>query len=178
MKKQIALITLAAVLFVSCKLGNTPEEYIGCTTLNTNLLRDFGARDFNRMQSDKNANQLLVPDGNQYVPAKSFVEYNEKMTIADADEHLKKIEDLKVTDETKDLISNSEDLFTTAKKIYETDYVTICKMMDEGKPQPEIDTAIAQLERKYDPILQQKFQVLDAVAFPYAAKHGIQLEKN
>jgi len=51
--------------------------------------------------------------------------------------------------------------------------VRIAKMIDEGKPDEEIDTAIKELDINKGPIVDEKFNKVYDLIIPYADKHGV-----
>lgn len=56
------------------------------------------------------------------------------------------MEALRLTADTKNMINASLALFNTIKSIYETDYITIAKLMDQKVDQYVINQALINLE--------------------------------
>ncbi|KUJ63464.1 hypothetical protein AR687_01885 [Flavobacteriaceae bacterium CRH] len=126
-------------------MENTPEEYFDIAALNTNLFMEFGAKDFQTMQQNKEANQLLAFDEKSTFPAKSYEDHVLRFKVSYLKQSIQKIEDLKPTEETTPMINASLDLFNFVKDKYEKDYVKIAKLLDQKAPKETIDKAIAEM---------------------------------
>lgn len=178
MKTKIIFTATVLLFFVlqSCKFENTPEEYFDITSLNTNLFMEFGAKDFERMQESKNANQLLAFDDKSTFPAKSYEDHILRFKIPYINQSIEKIKDLKPTGETTPMINASLDLFNFVKGKYQTDYIKIARLLDKKAPKTEIDKAIFEMEAVSFPPFDEKYKKLWNLALPYAKKHGIEVK--
>ena len=67
-------------------------------------------------------------------------------------------------------------MYKYGRAVFENEYIAIATMMDEGKPEAEIYTAIENLYIVHDPVMQKKLDSLDELIFPYAKKHKIPLK--
>ena len=163
--KKISLLFVVLILFVlqSCNT-TTPEQYFDRTTLNTNTISSFGKRDFiDYLNFDKNGKNLKTRSCVEHVQSKiNFLETD-----------LKKIENLKVTEDTKTMIEASLALFTNVDSLYKTEYLQLAKHIDDGASKEEIMQAISSLELKYNPHLIKQYQILKDAAIPYAEKNDI-----
>lgn len=178
MKTKITFIVSALLFFVlqSCKMENTPEEYFDRTSLNTNLIFEFGARDFKRMGETKSASQLMAYDEKGTFPAKSYEDHILRFKIPYINQTIEKIKDLKPTEETTPMINASLDLFNFVKEKYQTDYVKIARLMDKKAPKEEIEKAIFEMETVNFSTFDQKYKKLWDLALPYAKEHGIEVK--
>jgi hypothetical protein len=178
MKTKIIFIAAALSFFIlqSCKMENTPEEYFDRTSLNTNLIVEFGARDFKRMGEAKSSNQLLAFDEKSTFPAKSYEDHILRFKIPYINQTIEKIKDLKPTEETTPMINASLDLFNFVKDKYQTDYVKIARMMDKKEPKTEIEKAVFEMETVNFATFDQKYKKLWDLALPYAKEHGIEVK--
>ncbi|GGH18904.1 hypothetical protein GCM10011418_22920 [Sphingobacterium alkalisoli] len=52
-------------------------------------------------------------------------------------------------------------MYKYGKAVFENEYLTIATMVDEGKPEAEIYTAIEYLYIVHDPVMQKKLDRLD-----------------
>lgn len=86
------------------------------------------------------------------------------------------IKNLSVDDETRLMQAATLDVFNYTQKVYETDMLSIAKMIDEGKSDAEIDAAIQELQVTKGKIIDEKFNKAHDLIFPYADKHGIEYE--
>jgi hypothetical protein len=178
LKNNLIAIVAFCTIFFSCQFNNTPEEYFDRTTLNTNLLVGFGARDFKMMEDYKKANQLLVFDDKSSFPAKSYEDYVLNNKAKSNAQVIEKIKDLKPIEETTAMINASLDLFTFVQDKYKSDYVAIAKLMDAKRTAQEIEAAIAKMEAESLPLIQAKYKKLWDLSLPYAEKHGIKVSTN
>ncbi|MDO5616344.1 MAG: hypothetical protein Q4G16_09150 [Cruoricaptor ignavus] len=175
MKFKNLFAALAMLLLVSCNTDN-PENYFDKTTLVTNQTVPFDGNFINKMQQDKNLGRLQIIENNEVKNTESAVEYLQKYIIPEMQKSIDKVEALKVTDDTKGMIESSLDLLKYAKTVKETDYVNIAKMMDEGKPQAEIDATANAILEKTTPVIEEKYNKLLEHALPYAEKNGIEVK--
>ena len=176
MKTKIIIAALLLIVLQSCKMENTPEEYFDITSLNTNLFMEFGSKDFQTMEQNKKANQLIAFDEKGTFPAKSYEDHVLRYKVAFLNQSIKKIEDLKPTDETAPMINASLDLFNFVKKTYENDYVKIARLLDKNESRENIDKAIAEMEAAAFPVFEEKYKKLWNLALPYAKNHGIDVK--
>ncbi|SFS34834.1 hypothetical protein [Sphingobacterium wenxiniae] len=86
---------------------------------------------------------------------------------------IKSIQKLRTDEESEPIINLGLDMFRYAEEIYQTDFPRIAKMIDEGKPDEEIDTAIEELDNSKGVILDEKYAALMEQLLPYADKHGV-----
>ncbi|MBF4516853.1 hypothetical protein IRZ71_10875 [Flavobacterium sp. ANB] len=175
MKTKIIIAALILIVLQSCKMENTPEEYFDISALNTNLFMEFGSKDFERMEQNKNGNQLMAFDEKSTFPAKSYEDHILRFKVPYLKQSIKKIEDLKPTDETTPMINASLDLFKFVEDKYEKDYVKIAKLMDQKASKETIDKAIAEMEAANFPVFEEKYKKLWDLALPYAKDHGIEV---
>ncbi|TCN60064.1 hypothetical protein D0809_09025 [Flavobacterium circumlabens] len=175
-KIKFFFLVLLLTLLQSCQLENTPEEYFDRTALNTNILMEFGARDFRTMEQNRNAGQLLAYDDKGTFPAKSYEDHILRFKMPYLDQSIEKIKELKPTDETTPMIQASLDLFEFVKEKYKTDYLTIARLMEKKAPREEIDKALAEMEQTSFPVFDKKYKKLWDLAMPYAKKHGIEVK--
>jgi hypothetical protein len=174
--KTLLLVALVFLIFQSCKMENTPEEYFDITTLNTNIFFEFGSGDFKRMQQDKNGGQLMAFDDKNTFVAKSYEDHILRFKIPYLQQAIEKIKDLKPTDETAPMINASLDLFNFVKKKYQTDYLETARLLDQKVSQEEIDKAILKIDTDNAREFTRRYKKLRDLALPYAAKHGIQVK--
>ena len=179
MKTNYLLLILLSLITNACNFSfNTPEEYFDRTTLNTNKFSDFGYYYFKTIQEEKKGNQLFYYENNQQIVAQKYTDFVQKFTLPDINKDIEKIKNLKETDETKEMIQRSLDVFTFVKSVYETDYIKIAKMLDENQSEDNIQKAIEELGNKKDKILEEKMTKLKEVSLPYAQKNGIKVSEN
>jgi hypothetical protein len=172
---KILLVLLVGVIFQSCNTAS-PRKYIEVAVLNTNrITRMYQPGFFSEMRELKNQNRLTVFENGKPKNG-TAVEYVRQTAITPVEEYIAKVRVLKETDDTRDLLTASLDVLQYGKGIFESDYISIAKMLDEDKSQAEVDAAIQKLFETRDPEMEEKFKRLDGLAIPYAEKHDVPLE--
>ncbi len=168
-------LLLLVLAFCSCQ-QTSPDKVIGVTVLNTNQVTAFfRPRFFSELLERKKQNSIpVIKDGKTDMNG-TAMDYVKMMAIDRVNGALTSVNEIEETEETKPLIGASKDLLEFGKKIFENDYVAVAKMIDEGKPQTEIDAAISSIFETNDAALTQKVKILDDLAMPYAKKHGVDL---
>lgn len=157
---RFSIYVLLLAVATACNT-TTPQKYVEVTVLNTNLVTAYFRPAF--------FEEIKGNQGNA-------VDYIQQRTTMGLDQAIEKVEQLEATDETRPLIDASMDVLTYGKQLFDSEYTTVAKMIDDGAEEPAIDSAITQLFEKNGPILDEKLNALDAVAMPYAEKHGIELQ--
>lgn len=172
----IYVFLLAFVLTITSCQQVSPDKVIGVTVLNTNQVTAFfRPRFFTELQELKKQNRLVSFKDGKTQPNATAVDYVQMMTIDRVNGALASVNELKATEETQPLIAASKELLELGKRIFEIDYTAIAKMIDDGKPQPEIDAAISKVFETNEAELAQKIKALDDLAMPYAKEHNINL---
>ncbi len=177
-RKLFSITIILSLLLVSCKMENTPEEYFDRAALNTNLLMQFGSRDFKDLQARKLSDLWVVENRKSKQGAPSYTAYIKSNQFSQINNAIEKIKDLKPTTETKPMIDASLELFGFVKQKYETDYIKIAGMIDAKAPQQDIDDAIASMEKESFSTIDGLYKKLMDIALPYAKKHGIKVTQN
>lgn len=173
MKFKTFFFLTTFLVLTSC-IGDSPESYFSKTVLNVNRYISFGANDFENMKSKKDQGMLTgdLSDGNlNYTD--SYVTHIETNLIQNINSDIENVKTLKVTDETKSLIDSSLEVYSFIKQTYETDYLTIAKMLDNGAPQEQIDNSIALLQAAKGTELDEKRSKLIEIAKAYAKENNI-----
>ena len=157
---RISIYAILLTVAVACTT-TTPRKYVEVTVLNTNFITAYFRPAF--------FDEIKGHQGNA-------VDYVQQRTSMGLDRAIEKVEELKVTDETRPLIDASLDVLTYGKQLFSSEYTDIAKLIDSGADESAIDSAITQLFEKNGPVLDEKLNALDEVAMPYAEKHGIELQ--
>ncbi|QLG45759.1 hypothetical protein [Costertonia aggregata] len=173
--KKLSIFLIISMLFQSCSF-DTAENYFDRTTLNTNKFRDFGNRKFKNMIAQRNGGMLYTINNENLIKTESLQENVTGYLLVDIEKDIKKIEALKITDDTKALIEASLKEFNFVKNKYETDYLEIAKMIDEGVDTDKINETLLRFDEKNIPELDALHQELMDIAMSYAKKNGIKAQ--
>ena len=172
--KTLVLLTVAISL-LSCD-GVSPDKVVAQTWLNVNnITSHYSPNFFRNLQEMKSKDNITVVRNNELVKG-TAVEYVKQYVITPVVEAQKKVQQLPAKEDTKEIITASLEVYKYGRAVFENEYIAIATMMDEGKPEDEIYTAIEKLYIVHDPVMQKKLDSLDELIFPYAKKHKIRLK--
>ena len=128
---------------------------------------------FTEIRNQLKAGNLSIVTKEQEIKKVNATEYVETRYVNMFEKDITDIRKMKTDEETKPILHAALELFQQAAGIYKTDFVRIAKMIDEGKPDEEIDTAIKELDINKGPIVDEKFNKVYDLIMPYADKHGV-----
>mgnify|MGYP003621183780 CR=1 FL=1 len=135
MKKKILLYLLlsgSTLILNSC--STPPEKYFGTAVLNTNLLIGFAGDGFSRQLESPSA--MLSGDNGEISEMKRSEVVSSK--IKQTEENLDKVESLRETDDTKDMINASLALYKYVLPVYKNEYVELAELYDNGASKEQI----------------------------------------
>ncbi|QNL51667.1 hypothetical protein H8S90_08880 [Olivibacter sp. SDN3] len=155
------------VMLQACNT-TTPEKYISVTALNSNLVSSAYRPMF--------LEELMERKGKDQLAGTTAVDYVRDRALRPVEESMEKVKQLKETDDTQALIAAALDLMAYGKEIFESDYIAIAQLIDEGKPEEEIDAAITEMYAKTENGMAQRFDELDELALAYAQEHDVPFE--
>lgn len=170
MQKILQILALVAVFMLgSCNYTPSPNEYFSRAVLNTNRINNFGS---------KEALAILKTDPSVYdeeakVMKPSSYEDFVKVNINGLEIQYQKVLDLPETDETKDMVNASKDVFSYAIEKQKEVYVNLAKMKDQGATDEELEVAAAEIDNKYAEEFYKKYELLIGFAQPYVQKNGL-----
>jgi hypothetical protein len=173
MKTKLILIISLFLLLQSC--SDTPESVFGKTVLNANTIKGFGSEQFKGMIVGKKMNTMYGKVSDKYEPVDSYELHIKSMLILQYEKYIIDVKSLKSTSDTKELIEKSLNLFNFVKEKYETDYITIAKLLDNNPTESQIDEALKNFDEKNLPKLNQLHQELLEIAVPYAKRNNIEI---
>ncbi len=145
---------------------NTPSEQqvFQQTALNSNLVSAaYRPAYFREIREQKQKNSLNMT-ANDYVNSH---------TIIPLDEAIGKAKKLKQTRDAQELISASLDYMEAGRLIFAKEYLRIAELIDTGKSNEEIETAIDQMFKSTEAELLTKQNHMIAVATVYAKENKI-----
>lgn len=169
------LITAFSLMLFSCKSGGVdPEETFDVIGLSLNKIPYKFSRHFKEIRAQlKNGSLTFVDKNNEVRKGVTAVEYVQNHYPDMFKKEIENLKNLRVNEETKPMQESALDLFNYTQEVYRTDMLRIAKMIDEGKSDAEIDTAIEELQNTKGDIIDQKFNKTHDMIFPYADKNGI-----
>jgi len=173
--KTLVLLIVAISLF-SCNHQPSPDKVVAQTWLNVNNITSHYSSNFFRiLQEMKSKDNITVVRNNEVIKGTS-VEYVKQYVIAPVIAAQKKVEKLPEKEDIKEIITASLEVYKYGRAVFEKEYLAIALMIDEEKPEAEINTAIENIYIAHDPVMQEKLNKLDELVFPYAKKHKIPIK--
>ncbi len=172
MKTKFTLTIGVFLILQSCSFY-TPEDYFDRTTFNINQFQLLGKVDIDQIKMAKENNSMhSIIDGKPVI-TDDCVQFLKTWKLLSIENDIAKIKELKPTNDTKEMINRSLDLFNFVKERYETDYVEMAKLLNEKANDSIVNNAIAKFEKEQLPIVDAKIQNLLEVALPYAKNNNI-----
>lgn len=176
MKLKIISLLFLLTIFSSCNLLNdSPDQVFQVIGLNANKIPRSFEQVFKELRQHKANGNLQVPTAdNKSMRPGTCVESVKYWYGNTFKEDIKKIKKLRVEEEAKPIVTAALDLFQYADEIQKTDFLTIAKMIDEGKSDEEIDTASKRLDDTKGILLDKKYESVMKLLLPYADKNGVE----
>jgi len=175
MKNLLIILFLTAVLTQSCS-SDKPEDYFAKTTLNVNKYSNMGSADFQQIIEIQSVNAMYAEVDGEFVPTNSYEAHVKTLKVYEIEKDIEKIKNLRATEDTKEMINASLEVFNFVKSKYETDYVKIAKLMDDKVDQNKTDLAIRDFENQNLQELNEKINALHDIAIPYAKNNGMDVK--
>lgn len=167
--KKLYVLLGAFAAFSACT-NPTPENYFDQAVLNTNIINDFGSEPLTKMLIAQNVKYNgTLPNG----PNAATKMIDAKVQWIEKD--IKKISDLKETDETRNMLKTSVALFEYVLPVYKNEYMALAKLSDQGGTQEDILSLGKEIDEKYGVRFDSLYDVLTAEGKKYATAHNIQV---
>ncbi|MFT3901989.1 MAG: hypothetical protein QM727_02405 [Niabella sp.] len=166
---------LLCLSVTSCGLNEKryPERVFEKIALNGNKILGSFKQHFKEIRAQLKGGNLVIVTPKNEVKEVSASEYIENHYSHMFDGDIKAIKELKPKEETAQILKKGLDMFQYADEIYKNDFPRIAKMIDEGKSDEEIDTAIENLDLTKGVALDEKRESVMNAIIPYADKHGV-----
>jgi hypothetical protein len=168
---SLFLIIYCSLLWVGCNTAS-PEDYFARAVLNSNMLVGFANNGLER-ELDQPSVKMVDGDANRTEPMKRKEIIDGKIQYME--EQLGKIKNLKVTEDTKEMLDASISLHEHVLPVYKNEYQQLAKLYDESAPKEQIQSLTQSIHDKYYPRFDELYNKLIAVGKVYAAKHGIKV---
>lgn len=164
------LTIIFSIFFASCE-SETPEKTFGIAVLNSNLIVGFAGSGMDRQLESPSV--MLDEGSNEAVPMKRGDVVNSKIEFSET--NLKKIKDLKETDDTKEMLDASKAFYEFIIPVYKSDYIQLADLYDSGAPKEKIETFSESIHSKYSSRYEELYKNLINTGKKYAEKHNIKV---
>ena len=172
MKKYIfsSLMIYCCFIFSSCTTP-APEKYFDVAVLNSNMVVGFANNSLSR--------ELEMPSMKMMGSTDEPVAMTRTEIIEDKINFSKKVlsdlEDLNKTSDASDILTTSIAMYEFVINVYETDYLALAKLYDEGAPRETIAAFDAALKAKHASMFELHYENLIRSGKQYAARHNIKV---
>lgn len=160
------------MLFTACNT-TTPEKYFDVAVLNMNLIRGF-ADDMMMHELSQPSVKLVEGTTDKTEPQKRIEVIESK--IRTVEENYKKVKNLSATDETKDMIRASLELYEYVLPVYKTEYTELAKSFDADAPFDRMHTLAVALREKYNSGYTERMNKLVELGKKYASDNSINVK--
>ena len=158
-------------LLTACNT-TTPEMYFDAALLNTNSITGFAGDGLLR-QLESPSLKLKESTTNETVAMKRKEIIDFKIRFAN--ENRDELEQLKETEETKEMLVAAKALNDYISPVYKTEYMQLAKMYDDGASKEEIHLLAMHIHAKYFPGFEKLFDKLTIIGKQYAKQHNIKV---
>lgn len=169
-KSAIILLILIWICFIGCG-KTTPEEYFNRAVLNINMFSGFAG---NGMLRQLESPSVKLSDDGGTVPMPRSEIINTKINFIE--ENYEKVKNLKVTEETKDMITASLALYEFVLPVYKTDYIQLAELYDKNAPKEQTESFANSIHDKYSAKFGELFDKLVSYGKDYAKKNSINVK--
>lgn len=165
------LIACCFGLLTACNTA-THEKYFDLAVLNCNMMMGFANNGLER-ELDQPSGKMVNGDKDQVVAMKRKEIIDGKIEYLQG--AFEKIKQLKVTEDTKDMLQASVALYEYILPVYKTEYQQLAKLYDEGGNKDQIQALTQAIHDKYYPRFDELFNKLTTIGKVYAEKHNIKV---
>ena len=166
----VMLIFSFTILFISCS-KETPQTYFNVSVLNSNILSGFAGTGFSRQLSS--TSEKLKENGTETEPMKRSEVINDK--IGQIEEYYNNVSSLNKTDDTKEMIDASLNLYNFVLPVCKTEYMKLAELYDNNASQSDIDKLTLEIQDKYLQKYTDLYSQLIKTGKVYAEKNSIKV---
>jgi hypothetical protein len=174
-KNQILSKILCAFLLIGAISACNPpgpERYFDLAVLNSNMMTGFAGEGMERELRDPSVKMV---DGN-----KDRIEPMKRKEIVDGkttffEENLKKLKNLRLTDDTKEIVSKSISLHEYILPVYKNEYTQLAKLYDEKGDSSDLESLSRSINEKYFPEFEKMLDELTIAGKAFAQRHQIKV---
>jgi hypothetical protein len=167
---SIVLVTVVSWMAFTACTTTTPEKYFGIAVLNTNMIHGFSDEKMYR-ELEQPSVKLVEGTRDQTEPQKRMEMLTTKIRFLE--ENFSKLQALKPTPETRDMIRASVELYEYVLPVYKTEYTQLAKSFDENVPREQIEQLALALHNKYNPGFNERMNKLIELGKKYAEDNSI-----
>lgn len=168
------LYVLFALVITGCQTAS-PEQYFDRAVLNFNLVHGFAGNGIVR-ELDQPSVEMVNGNRDQVAPMKRKKIIDDKIAFFEANR--RKVEDLKMTDDAKDILTASIALHDYVLPVYKNEYSQLAAAYDAGMAATKIEELVQSIHDKYSAGFEKRYLDLETAGKAYASKHDIKVQWN
>lgn len=169
--KLTAVLCLYFLSVISGCNTASPEKYFDLAVLNSNMLVGFANQ--GQLRELESPSVKLSETGGQPVTMKRSEVVQSKIDFVEA--NLKKLQDFKQTDDTKEMLQTSIALHEYILPVYKTEYQQLAKLYDEGAANESIQAQAQAIHDKHNPKFDELYNKLISIGKTFAERHNIKV---
>lgn len=167
------ILLLFFSLFITTCNTTSPQKTFEIAFLNSNMIVGFAG---NRMSSElENPSVKLTDDGKTVSMQRKDVIQSK---IDFSEDVLKKLKSLKETDDSREMITASSDLYNFILPVYKNEYQQLAKLYDEQASKEAIESQTQAIRDKYYDDFEKRYNKLIALSKTFAQQHNITVHWN
>ncbi|HEX2606235.1 MAG TPA: hypothetical protein VHK91_02605 [Flavisolibacter sp.] len=170
-RSLITCLILASLIVTSCTTP-PPEKYFDVAVLNTNMLHGFAGEGMERELEAPSLKAVPGTDKPVQMPRKEVVE----STLKFNEEAYGKVNELKETEDAKDIMQASKALYAFVLPVYKNEYTQLADLYDKQAPKESIDALQKNIREKYEARFMELYAALTTSGKAYAQKHNINVK--
>jgi hypothetical protein len=170
----VALLSSMTVVlsYFACTTAS-PGQYFGIAVLNVNMIHGFAGSGMQRELASPSV-KMIGNDPNKTEPMKRQDIVDQKIDYLE--ENLKKLNSLKETEDTREMLNASKALYNYVLPVYKTDYMQLAKLYDDGAAAPQIDLLERSIGERHYGNYSRLFDKLTSAGKAFAQKHNISVQ--
>jgi len=168
--RQYSLILCLFILLSGCST-DTPEKYFDVAVLNINMF--FGFADDGLLRELESPSVKLSENNSEPVPMKRSEVIN--MKIQQIENNFDKLQKLNETEETKDMLTSSLNLYKYVLPVYKNEYVQLAELFDRNASVDQIQSLSNSIHNKYYNVFSELYNKLINAGKIYADKNAIKV---
>ena len=173
MKKYSSFRIICFFFLLLCTSCNSvsPEKCFEIAVLNSNMLVGFANQ--GQLRELESPSVKLPENGGEPVAMKRSEVIESKADFVET--NLKKLQGLKETEDTKEMVQASLALHEYILPVYKTEYQQLARLYDEGASKESIEAQAQAIHDKYAPKFDELYDKLISIGKSFAERHNIKV---
>ncbi len=167
------LFFCCCLCFTGCETA-TPQNYFDRAVLNSNMVVGFANKGLLRQLESTSI--TMDPKTGKEMPMNRIDVI--KQDIRFLEEHMEKLNNLKPTTDSKEMLQASIAMYEYVMPVYKNEYVQLADMFDRGQSKEQINAFANTIHARHAERFDMLYKKLISVGKQYAARHNIVVNWN